>query len=262
MSQPQINDVNTHQMQDDDVEIDLVELLYFFKRKLGFIILSFLIGSIAAGAFTYWCITPKYQATAKLYMVSASTDSIVNLTDLNLGTSLSQDYAQLIVTRPVIESVIEELSLTYTYQELLGMLEVGTIDKTRILTITTTSTIPEEAKNIANTLASKAVTYLPNVMETSEPNIAEQAITPTHKSSPSFAKNIAIGAIICVVICMGILTLLFIKDDSIKTAEDVEKLFGVMPLTVIPEGNIVQTKEKVTRKESKKKKKEQKRRRK
>ena len=247
MSQSQVNDVNTNQNMEDEVEIDLVELLYYFRSKLLFILLSFIIGVLVSGVITYCFITPKYKATSKLYMVSASTDSIVNLADLNLGTSLSEDYAELIKTRPVIEAVIEELNLSYTYEEMLGMLSVGTVSKTRILTITTTSTIPEEAKDISNALVSKAITYLPSVMETAEPNIAEQAILPTMKSSPSYAKNMAIGSIGCLVLCLLILTVLYMRDDTMKTAEDIEKVFGVMPLTVIPEGNIGQDKEKKQR---------------
>lgn len=247
MSQSQVKDVNANQNMEDEVEIDLVELLYYFRSKLLFIIFSFIIGVLVSGVITYCFITPKYKATSKLYMVSASTDSIVNLADLNLGTSLSEDYAELIQTRPVIESVIEELNLSYTYEELLAMLSVGTVSKTRILTITTTSTIPEEAKDISNALVSKAITYLPSVMETAEPNIAEQAIVPTMKSSPSYAKNMALGSIGCIVLCLGILTVLFMRDDTMKTAEDIEKVFGVMPLTVIPEGNIWQDKERKQR---------------
>lgn len=255
MSQSQVNGVNTNQTMDDEVEIDLIELPYFYRSKILFIILSFIMGLVISGAITYFLIVPKYQATSKLYMVSATTDSIVNLSDLNLGTSLSEDYAELIQTRPVIESVIEELNLSYTYQELLDMLEVGTVSKTRILTITTTSTIPEEARDISNALASKAVTYLPNVMETAEPNIAEQAIKPIRKSSPSYTKNMAIGAFACIALCMGILAVMFIRDDTMKTAEDIEKVFGVMPLTVIPEGNIGNVKESNQRGKSNKRRK-------
>lgn len=255
MSQSQVNDVNANQNMEDEVEIDLIELLYFYRSKLLFIILSFIVGVLVSGVITYCFITPKYKATSKLYMVSASTDSIVNLADLNLGTSLSEDYAELIQTRPVIESVIKELNLSYTYEELLGMLSVGTVSKTRILTITTTSTIPEEARDISNALVSKAITYLPSVMETAEPNIAEQAIVPTMKSSPSYAKNMALGSIGCIVLCLGILTVIFIKDDTMKTAEDIEKIFGVMPLTVIPEGNLGQDKERKQRDKANKRRK-------
>ena len=80
---------------EDEIEIDLMGLLYYYKSKLIIIILVFLIGSVAAGFGTYYFITPKYTATSKLYMVSASNDSIVDLTDLNLGTSLSSDYEEL-----------------------------------------------------------------------------------------------------------------------------------------------------------------------
>ena len=45
-------------------------------------------------------------------------------------------------------------------------------------------------------------------------------------------------------VCLGILTVLFLMDDTLKTAEDVERALGVMPLTVVPEGNIRKSGEK------------------
>ena len=80
------------QMTDDDAaEIDLVDLFYYLRHKLVWLILSVILGGIIAGAISYYLITPKYEATAKVYMVSASSDSLINLSDLNLGTSLSED---------------------------------------------------------------------------------------------------------------------------------------------------------------------------
>ena len=92
--------------QGDEMEMDLIELMYYFRSKLVWIISAFLIGATAMGLITYFCITPKYEAWSKIYMVSASSDSIVNLTDLNIGDSLSSDYAELLKTRPVIEETI------------------------------------------------------------------------------------------------------------------------------------------------------------
>jgi capsular polysaccharide biosynthesis protein len=37
---------------------------------------------------------------------------------------------------------------------------------------------------------------------------------------------------------LAVLTFTYLMDDTVKTAEDVEREFGVMPLTVIPEGKI------------------------
>lgn len=69
----------------------------------------------------------------------------------------------------------------------------------------------------------------------SAPNIAEEAITPTVPTSPSTKKNVALGGILALALIVGIYTVRFLMDDTVKTAEDVEKIIGVMPLTVILE---------------------------
>ncbi len=243
------------QVQDkDEFEIDLIELLYYFRSKLVTILAIFFASALIAGLITHYFITPKYQATSMLYMVSASSDSVVDLTDLNLGTSLSADYEKLLHIRPIFEEIIEEEKLSYTYDELLSMVTISTIENTRILTVTVTSTDPAEAQSIANDLAEKAVTYLPKLMETSAPNIAEYAIYPEGKSSPSLPKNTMLGALIGLVLTLGVLTVMFVMDDTLQSAEDVEKVFGIMPMTVIPEGNIQNASDKSDRKVRRKKK--------
>jgi capsular polysaccharide biosynthesis protein len=37
---------------------------------------------------------------------------------------------------------------------------------------------------------------------------------------------------------MGILVVIYLLDDTLKDAEDVESYFGVMPLAVIPEWHV------------------------
>ena len=93
---------------EEETEIDLLELFYYLKAKLVWLISFFVIGAVIAGLITYFLITPKYTATSKLYMVSASSDSIVNLSDLNLGTSLTDDYVELLKIRPIFEEIIKE----------------------------------------------------------------------------------------------------------------------------------------------------------
>ena len=75
-------------------------------------------------------------------------------------------------------------------------------------------------------------------MEAPSPTIAEYAILPKTKSSPSLTRNTAMGALLCLVIALGIFTVIYLLDDTIKSSEDVEKMFGTMPLSVIPEGDI------------------------
>lgn len=118
------------------------------------------------------------------------------------------------------------------------MITVASIDETRILTITVESINPQEAQDIANAMADKAVAYLPKLMETDAPNIAERAIFPELPSSPNLIKNMLIGGVAGLFIALAFFTVIFLMDDTLQSAEEVEKTFGVMPLTVIPEGDL------------------------
>lgn len=238
-------EIEMTQIADDDtVEIDLVELFYFLRHKIAWLILAVILGGIIAGGISYYLITPKYEATAKVYMVSASSDSLINLSDLNLGTSLSADYEEMLRIRPIYEKIAEKLQLDYTYEDFLNLISISTVGNTRVLQITAETTDPEESKDIANLLADNAESYLPDLMETAEPNVAEYAILPDEPSSPNIILNTAVGAIVALVLLAGCFTVKFVMDDTFKSAEDIERVFGSMPFAVIPESDSKELKSK------------------
>lgn len=222
----------------DIEEIDLLDLLAFYMSRLPLLIAAVLIGAVIAGACTHYLIPNRYTAVSRMYMISASSDSVVNLSDLNIGASLSNDYVELMKSRPVIEEVIDRLGLQYTYEQLLGMISLSVVSNTRIVKISATSTDPREAMDIANQMAVTSKVQLPKVMDAPSPSIAETAVLPQTKSSPSMTKNVMIGAMLLLFIVLAILTVQYLLDDTVKSPEDVEKEFGIMPLTAIPEGNI------------------------
>lgn len=47
------------------------------------------------------------SASASIYIVSASNNSIVNLTDLQIGSQLTADYQELMLSRPLLQDVIK-----------------------------------------------------------------------------------------------------------------------------------------------------------
>lgn len=224
--------------REDVQEIDLLELIGYYMTKLPILICGLLIGGILAGAFTYFLIPNTYVAVSRMYMISASSDSVVNLSDLNLGSSLSNDYVELMMSRPVIEDVIDKLGLDYDYNTLCGMINLSVVSNTRIVKISVTSTDPQEAMDIANQMAQTSRTQLPLVMDAPSPSIAEFAVFPRYRSGPSMRKNVMVGAMLGLICLLGIFTVLFLLDDTIKSSDDVERILGVMPLAVIPEGKI------------------------
>lgn len=224
--------------EEDVREIDLLDLFSFYFSRILWIVIVVFAGAIISGLITKLAITPKYTATSTMYMVSSSSGSVVDLSDLNIGTNISNDYMELIKTRPIIESVIDDQHLEYTYEEVLDMLNISVLNNTRILKISVTNKDPEVAMRIANDLAVKTELQIPILMDTPKPSIAEQAVLPEQPSSPSLTKNVLLAAVICLIAILIVLTVMYLMDDSVKTAEDVEKYFGVVPLTTIPEGKI------------------------
>lgn len=233
--QPVVN--RNNQMRQEDT-IDLVEVFYLLLGHFWQIILCVLAGGVLAFAITYFMIAPKYTAEAKIYIVSASNDSVVNLSDLQLGSQLTADYKELMLSRPVLEEVLKELKIPMSYQALRNMISVTNTKDTRILKISATSTYPRRAADIANELSRQAIKHLPKIMECDPPNMVEEAVVPTQKTSPSYSKNTMLGAMAAAVLYCGILIVGYLMNDTFNTPDDVERYFGVRPLASIPEGNL------------------------
>ena len=227
------NQIGRFQQEEDT--IDLVEIYFLFRQRIKQMIAALLIGMLLAGGVTRFLITPLYEATASLYVLSAS-DSVVDLSDLQLGASLTADYEILLTGRPMMESVIQNLSLQdTTVKSLREQISISNPSDTRILQITVTDESPEMAAKIANEIANLGVTWLPEVMGTEAPNVAEDAVAPQQPSSPSLIKNVALGGMLALVLYCGIVVVKFLLNDTIRSSEEFERYFGIVPLAVIPE---------------------------
>lgn len=220
---------------DEEMEIDLLELGYALLDKIHYIVLSLLLGALLFSAYSYFMVHPTYTSTAKLYVVSASSDSVVNLSDLNIGTSLTHDYEELIGSYPVLDQVIDKLKLDMSYEQLREMITLRNPDNTRVLGITVTTKSPQLSKDIANTVAETAIEYLPETMSTLAPNLAQKARVADHKSGPSCIKFTLIGALLGTLLYCAIVVAGYLMDDTVHNGEDLEKYFGLVPLTMIPE---------------------------
>lgn len=232
--------VKAVQNVEEDMEIDLIDLAYTLLDKIHYIILCFLIGAVLFNAYAYFLVEPTYTSTSKMYVVSASSDSVVNLSDLNIGTSLTADYEQLMLSYPVLEQVIDELNLDMDSESLAKMISLDNPSDTRLLNITVTSTDPVQARDIANKLMEVSIEYLPRTMSTNPPNVAQSAKLAIRKAGPSYTKYTMMGAFVGALLYCAYLVFIYIMDDTIHTPEDMERYFGVVPLTAIPDGDVYQ----------------------
>lgn len=220
---------------EEETEIDLIDLAWALLDKIHYIVLCFLIGAVIMNAYSYFLVRPTYKSTAKMNVVSASKNSVVDLDALNIGTSLTADYEQLMLSYPVLEQVINKLNLDMDSDTLAKMITLENPTDTRILNINVVSTDPKSARDIANTLMDVSVDYLPKTMSTNAPNVAQKAKLADHKDGPSYTKYTVIGALAGAFLYCMYLVVKYLMDDTIHTADDMEKYFDIVPLAVIPD---------------------------
>lgn len=229
---------NNYKDTDDEITIDLKEIAYVLMEKLHYIVMFLLVGAVVFNMYSYFLIKPTYTSTSRLYVVSATKDSVVNFSDLSVGTNLTKDYVELLLSYPVLDKVSEKIEKDYDYkissESLQKMISLENPEDTRILNINVTTTDPKVSKTIANALADEAVEYIPDTMGTFKPNIAQVAREAKVKTGPSYLKYTVIGALLGMLLCMAWFIFKYLSDDTIKTKEDVEKYFGMTPLAVLP----------------------------
>ena len=231
--QHSVNIVDPAQTEAVDTEIDLLELFYRLIERWKYIVAAACVGALVMIVYSFVLATPIYEATSKLYVMTAS-DSAINLSDLQIGSYLTSDYQEVFNTWEVQEMVLQNLGLDYSYQQLSEMITVSNPSNTRILNVTAKHRDPQTAARLANEYASVAGRYISETMKTDEPSLLSEALTPTRPVSPKKARNTILGFLIGALLMIAIVTIQFIMDDKVKTAEDIRRYADLPTLALVP----------------------------
>ena len=223
---------NQLQNMDEETEIDLKELFFELLHRWWIILLSGIVCAGVAGVYTKTLVTPMYKSSSVLYVLSK--DTVVSLSDIQLGSQLTKDYVVVVTSRPVIEKVIENLELDLTYEEFMEQLTVANRSDTRMLDITYVSDDPVEAKTVADEVAAVAKDRIVAIMNTQEPTIVEEGHIPEEPYSPSTLKNVVMAGALGVFLAAFVIVVLYLLNDTIKSGEDIEKYLGLTTLGMIP----------------------------
>ena len=129
----------------DEIEIDLLEVLHILLGRAWLILGVGLFFALVCFMVSKFILVPIYESTTKIYILNKTDDSSVTYSDVQMGTQLTKDYAELINSRYVLEEVIQRLGLKTEYRELLKQVRVSTPTDTRIVAITVEDTEPAQA---------------------------------------------------------------------------------------------------------------------
>lgn len=133
------------------MEVDLRDIMRIARRRGWLIVLTMAIAGSTAFAVSSQQ-DSQYSATATLLVVPSQTVGSNELSALQASRSIAETYRLLITTGPVLERVVEVLSLPYDAVELDERVSTAIVGETQVIEVTAIDGDPEVAALIATTL--------------------------------------------------------------------------------------------------------------
>ncbi len=219
----------------NDSELTIQQIINILLKRWLILLIVPIVAASIAGIYLKLNYVPTYKSNATLYIVGAQKNQALSQTDLTLGTMLIKDYQQLIKTNLIIDEVLSRLpNEGLTFADIVKSINVATLKDTRILNISVTSPDARQSALIANMLSDVFIEKIKEIMrvDSAKPiDAAEVALTPL---SSNLTRNVALVAIVALMIAIGILLLLEMLDTTIKTEDDINKRLGLTVLGKIP----------------------------
>jgi receptor protein-tyrosine kinase len=174
--------------------------------------------------------------------VAGSTDTSAAYQGNLFSQQRVTSYAQLLTGEQLSSRVVEDLELDLTPAQVAGKVTATPLPDTVILEVAVTDTSAERARDIAASLGREftdQVTALetPDGAEASTVKVttvqpAELEPTPV---SPDVVRNLALGAVLGLLVGLGLALLRSRLDNTVKTADDVTDLTGSGLIGRVPE---------------------------
>lgn len=226
-------------METRENNIDLREMLGVLKKKFWLISLITLIITIATGVYTYYYITPQYQATTELLVnkEDPAKQGVINQQEM------FDTYSGIMTSPRILKIAADKLNMKGKEKALAGKINITSVKNSQIMSITVTDTNQKQAATIANTVADTFKTEIVKIMNINNVQILTEAVADPGAApvKPNKTQNIMIAFVVGLLVSIGLAFLLDFLDRTIKTDQDVERKLGLPVLgsiTVMKEKDI------------------------
>lgn len=216
--------------------IDLREYFGIIKKRFWIIALITTIAIVVSGAISFFVLTPVYEAKSTLIVNTEKNEETQMITgdQFNVTQKLAVTYGEIIKSRSVLEDVIKNLKLDDDYEDLVNNITVSPVKDTQIISISVQDTNKEKARDIANEIPKVFTKEAKRITKANDIQVIDKAILPPNPIKPNKMMNVAIAAVLGMMIGLFIVFLLEYLDNKLKTPQDIEKHLGLSLLGVVP----------------------------
>ncbi len=220
-------------------EIDLKELFVIFWNKKIQILLVIIVFIIIGTVYTIGFTTPKYSASTTLVLAMTGTqggnENYITTTDVTLNAKLVPTYRELVRSKNVLREVISNLDMKDENEDVLRKnVTVTSVEDADVIKIEVTHENAVYAAKIANEIAKVFSEKINDIYNIDNVYIVDEAEVNDVPSNINHTRDIIIFAFIGFVIALAYIFILNMLDTTVKSAEEIEKLYGVPVLASIP----------------------------
>jgi len=216
--------------------ISLQDLFKTLKKRMSLIILLTIIAVTVSGLISFLLLTPIYQSSTQILVNQEKTDvTTFNSQDIQTNLQLINTYNVIIKSPAILSKVIEQLDLNMTPTALNSQITVNNEQNSQVVNISVQDPNPSVAVDIANTTANVFQSEIVKLMKVDNVSILTPAILAENPApvKPDPILNMAIAAVIGLMLGVGIAFLLEYLDTTVKNEQDVEELLNLPILGLI-----------------------------
>lgn len=216
--------------------ISLQELFKTLKKRMGMIALLTLLAITIAGVVSFLVLTPIYETSTQILVNQEKTDAAQAINqNIQADLQLINTYSVIIKSPAILDQVQNQLNLDMTVEELNKKISVATAENSQVVNVSVQDKDPALAVDIANTTASVFETEIKSLMNVDNVSVLSPAVLKDNPSpvAPNPISNMAIAAVIGLMLGIGIAFLLEYLDTTIKNDQDIEDVLGIPLLGII-----------------------------
>ena len=221
-------------------ELDLKELFEMFWNKKIKIILIVAIFAVIGVIYSIGFVVPEYTAFTKLVLAGQSSDATGNTTeaitttDLTINSKLVGTYSELVTSNDVVRQVIANTGIDIREEALKSSIEVSSVEDTDVIKISVTNQNPTYATKLTNETAKAFMEKVAEIYNINNVHVVDEAEEPQSPSNVNHLKDVIIFTFIGVVVAVAYVLIANMLDNTIKTREEVERLFKIPVIAEIP----------------------------
>lgn len=214
----------------------LQEIAKIIKKRLWLIIILTVTSIGIAAGISYYVLTPVYQAQTQILVnQNNDTNEAYSWESTQIDLGLINTYNGIITSPVILEPVIEKLELEVTPKMLMTQISVSNESNSKIVTISVLDSSSVQAVEISNTVAEVFKEQIPKLLSVDNITILSAAKLSDAPSpiKPNKMKNMAVAAVIGLLLGVGLALVLEFLDTTIKSERDIEEILGLPVIGVV-----------------------------